>query len=163
MTTKKKKKGVAGSDGTAANPVTSGPATRRNQNAAEKPEQANETPTVLIELDKIDYSPLNHRKHINQRKLEELSDSIAKLGVIEEITVRVTLTGRYELAVGERRVRAAIMAGIKWIPAKVRELTDDQVVERQLAENFERQDPHFMEEAYGISILLKMKKSIQEV
>ncbi|HVU97725.1 MAG TPA: ParB/RepB/Spo0J family partition protein [Puia sp.] len=163
MSTRKKKNGIAVSSGTVENLAVTRPGRKKTTAPTHEQMDVPSSPRIRIPLEKIDFSPFNHRKFIHPRKLEELSASIAKLDVIEEITVRITVPGRFELATGERRVRAARIAGLIDIPANIRELTDEQVIEMQLAENFERQDPHFMEEAYGIDRWVKLHRPLKDV
>lgn len=98
------------------------------------------------------------RKHFNKQELEELVTSIAEFGVLQPIIVRARpAAGGYthELVAGERRFLAADEAGLKKIPAVVRELTDEQVLEVQLIENLQRKDLHPMQEAEGYHELME--------
>ncbi|HAG62408.1 MAG TPA: chromosome partitioning protein ParB, partial [Coxiellaceae bacterium] len=85
--------------------------------------------------------------------LEELAQSIRSQGVIQPIVVRKTESG-YELIAGERRWRAAQLAGLKVIPAIVRELSDDAAVAMSLIENIQREDLNAIEEAVALNRLL---------
>lgn len=102
-----------------------------------------------IQLDAIDASPTNPRKLFEEQKLRELAADILANGLLQAVTVRPKGDGRYELVVGERRVRASRLAGLTTIQARVREMTDRQVLEAQISENGQREDVHPLEEADG--------------
>jgi ParB/RepB/Spo0J family partition protein len=102
----------------------------------------------------LNASPLNHRKTFAKDKMAELRDSIRAKGVIQPIIARPLKVG-YEVVAGERRFRASKDAGLVEIPAIVRTLTDTEVLELQVIENGQREDPHPLEEAEGYEALLK--------
>jgi len=117
-----------------------------------------------LPLDVITSSLTNPRKTFNAAKLAELAESIKATGVHQPVLVRplpgtrVSDTERgvqYELVCGERRYRASEMAGVTTIPAMVRALTDDQVMEIQLVENLQRDDLSDLEEAEGYDALMQ--------
>jgi ParB family chromosome partitioning protein len=116
-----------------------------------------------IPLDKIDFSPFNYREFYDEKELELFAGELAIHGVISPITVRPLPKGRYQLVAGERRTRAAKLAQLKTIPAMVRELTDQEVMEIQLSENLQREDPHPMQEAKAIGRLREAKKTMEEI
>lgn len=116
-----------------------------------------------IAVNDISLSPLNYRTSYSQTALEELATEMQQHGVISPITVRPLNTGTYELVAGERRLRAARIAGLVIIPATIRELTDEQVTEIQLAENIQRENPHPMQEAVGIGRLQQSGHRIEEI
>jgi ParB family chromosome partitioning protein len=93
----------------------------------------------LLEIKGIEPSKLNPRQAINEEGIKELAESILSVGVLQPILVR-PLDGKYEVVVGERRLRASILAGLKKIPAVVREMTDDEVIETMLIENAQREE-----------------------
>lgn len=99
-------------------------------------------------------SPLNPRKHFDERKLAELADSIRAKGVLVPLIVRETPT-KFEIAAGHRRFRAAKMAGLESVPCLVRSLSDDEFLEVLTIENLQREDVHPLEEAAGFRELLK--------
>lgn len=109
------------------------------------------------------------REQLDKGKLEELAESIRSVGVAQPILVRplredtINKGHAFELVAGERRVRAARMAKLVTIPAAVRELTDEQVVELQLVENLQREDLHELAEAEGYEQLLKIGRSVDEI
>lgn len=107
-----------------------------------------------LPLKSIAESPTNPRKHFGD--LRELAESIAKKGVLQPILVRPKGKG-YELVAGHRRLRAAAAAGLDVVPAMVREMTDEEVLEAQLIENCQRSDIHAMEEAEGYRRLMASK------
>jgi ParB family chromosome partitioning protein len=122
--------------------------------------KTNNTPTQEISLKDISPSPFNYRwagKPVDEKSLEELAASIKIHEVIQAVTVRPLLNGKYELVIGERRLRASKIAGKKTIPASIRELTNEQVKEIQLIENLQRENPHPMADALGIQQLLSIK------
>ena len=94
---------------------------------------------IDLELDKITTNPFQPRTHFNEEALEELSQSIKELGVIQPITVRKK-GNAFELISGERRLRASEMAKLKTIPAYVRLADDQESLEMALVENIQRQD-----------------------
>lgn len=98
----------------------------------------------------IDYSPLNYRKYFSQPDLENFAAELVQHGIISPLTVRLMPSGRFELVAGERRLRAAVIARLKEVPAMVKTLSDEEVIEIQLAENIQRENPHPMHEAQAI-------------
>lgn len=113
-----------------------------------------------IPLAKLLPSPLNHRKHFDKAKMEELANSIRAQGVIQPILARpINGDDAFEVVAGERRFRAARMAELVDIPAVVRELTDAQALELQVIENGQRVDVHPLEEAEGYEALMKCRRA----
>ena len=108
---------------------------------------------IYIALDDIKPNSKQPRKVFNEEALNELADSIKQYGVIQPILVRKFKNG-YELVAGERRWRAARKAGLKSVPAIVRELTDQQNSLVALLENMQREDLNIIEEAQGIASLM---------
>ena len=122
------------------------------------------TEFATIELTLIASSLTNPRKHFNPAKLAELAESIKTSGVHQPILVRplpgsrVADTDRkveFELVCGERRLRASQQAGVHTIPAMIRGLTDEQVLEIQIVENLQRDDLTELEEAEGYEQLMQ--------
>lgn len=107
-------------------------------------------PIELIERGK--YQP---RREIDQEALEELASSIRAQGVIQPIVVRHLLGGRYEIVAGERRWRASQLAGLKEIPAVVREIPDEAAIAIALIENIQRENLNPIEEALALQRLLE--------
>jgi ParB/RepB/Spo0J family partition protein len=118
-----------------------------------------------IPLAVIQRSPTNPRKRFDPDGLKELAASIKAQGILEPILLRPIPPAikagngiQYELVAGERRWRAARLAGIEHAPSLVRDLPDDQVLEIQLTENLQRQDLDPLEEAAGYRQLMALKK-----
>ncbi|MFO1186871.1 MAG: ParB/RepB/Spo0J family partition protein [Alphaproteobacteria bacterium] len=99
-------------------------------------------------------SPLQPRKHFTPETLEELAASIREKGVLHPILVRPKGEEAFEIIAGERRWRAAQMAGVHEVPVIVRELTDAQVLEAALIENIQREDLNPVEEARAFKALI---------
>lgn len=117
----------------------------------------------VVELKINDISPNDGqpRKDFDEGALEELAASIKENGVIQPIIVQKKGTG-YRIVAGERRWRASRLAGLKVIPAIVRELTDQQTMEQALIENIQREDLNPIEEAAAMQNLLNTHKMTQE-
>lgn len=114
-----------------------------------------------ILLKDIRPNPYQPRKIFEADAIEELKDSILQHGVIQPIIVRKSIKG-YEIVVGERRFRASKEAGLEYIPAVVRELTDEQMMELALLENLQREDLTPIEEAEAYERLINELKIKQE-
>ena len=99
-----------------------------------------------LPLDLIDANPAQSRQVFDEAALEELAASIRQEGVLQPIVVR-PVAGRYQIAIGERRARAARLAGLTEIPALIRELTDEQAAWATAAENLQRADLDLEDEA----------------
>lgn len=117
--------------------------------------------TNEVPIDLIDPSSAQPRSVFNDTKLEELAKSIASNGVVQPILVRPK-GGRFELIAGERRWRAAQLAGLTKIPVVVRDVPDDQVLEIALIENLQREDLNPIEEASGYRKLIETLGLTQE-
>ena len=117
----------------------------------------------VVELKINDISPNSEqpRKRFNEDDLQELADSIKENGVIQPIIVSKRGSG-YRIVAGERRWRASRLAGLKVIPAIVRDLTDQQTMEQALIENIQRQDLNPLEEAFAMDNLMKEHGLTQE-
>lgn len=105
----------------------------------------------------LEPSPTNPRRKFDAEALNELAASIQALGVMVPLVVRLLQPGRYEIVAGERRFRAAKLAGHKFLPCLVRPLSDAAVLECQLVENLQRADLDPVEEARGFRALLDLK------
>ena len=106
-------------------------------------------------------NPAQPRQVFRQELLEELAESIRQHGVLQPLSVRRT-GGGYELIAGERRLRAAQMAGLSEIPCIVMNMDDRESAMTAMVENLQRQDLDFVEEAQGISALLRQWDMSQE-
>ena len=104
---------------------------------------------TTLALDRIEYSPLNYRKHYDKEELEQFAAELSNHGIIQSLLVRPLENGKYQIVIGERRHRAAILAKLHEAPVRIVSLTDEQVIELQLAENQQRVNPHPMDEAQG--------------
>lgn len=108
-----------------------------------------------LPLDRIRTTDNQPRKTFYQESLEELATSIRERGVLEPIVVRPVAEGIYEIVMGERRFRAAKIAGLATIPAIIRELSDEDAQADALLENFQREDLNPIEKARAIQGLLQ--------
>jgi ParB/RepB/Spo0J family partition protein len=131
---------------------------------------------MLIPVAHIESSPMNPRKHFDEAQLQELAASVKANGVVQAVVVRPKYAPtpsfweeperfpamHYELVAGERRWRAAQLAGLDTIPATVRDLTDAQVLEIQVVENEQRADLSPLEKARGYQALLAMPEFKEE-
>lgn len=117
----------------------------------------------VTELKITDINPNTNqpRKNFDDDRLVELSESIKENGIIQPIIVQ-RKKDKYIIVAGERRWRAARLAGLKLIPAIVRDLTDRQTMEQALIENLQREDLNPMETAFAMQNLLKEYKITQE-
>ena len=104
-----------------------------------------------VQLERIDPNPFQPRRAFPEDSLKELADSIRASGVIQPVLLRrnALAEGRYQLIVGERRWRAARLAGLETLPAVVRELTDQDTLEFALTENLLRRDLNPLEVAHA--------------
>ena len=119
-------------------------------------------PNLNISLDAIDGNPFQPRSHFDEQALEELAASIRKLGIVQPLTVRETGNGRYQLIAGERRLRAARLAGMTHIPAYIRTADDQAMLELALVENIQREDLDSIEVAISFQRLIEECKLTQE-
>ncbi|MGQ9632364.1 MAG: ParB/RepB/Spo0J family partition protein [bacterium] len=100
-----------------------------------------------IDVDAISPNPYQPRQDFDEAKMKELAKSIEEQGMILPILVRANGGGGYELVSGERRIRAAKIAGLKKVPCIVREIPDEKLLEVALIENIQREDLNPIEEA----------------
>lgn len=112
-------------------------------------------PASTIPLSQIESCRAQPRKSFDQEKLEELADSIRQHGVIQPLTVRKLSSGYYQIIAGERRWRAARLAGLQEVPAIVIEADDRKAAELAMIENLQREDLNPMEEAAGFQTLIR--------
>lgn len=115
-----------------------------------------------IAIDSIDGNPFQPRTSFDEQALEELTISIKKLGIVQPLTVRETSGGRYQLIAGERRLRAARIAGLSHVPAYVRTADDQAMLELALVENIQREDLDAIEVAISFQRLIEECKLTQE-
>ena len=110
---------------------------------------------LSVEIEKIKFSRFQPRTVINDEKLDELKESILSQGIIQPLIVRQTAGGGYELIAGERRLRAARLAGLEQAPVVVKEVSDEEINKSGLIENLQREDLNPIDEARGIQRLQK--------
>jgi ParB family chromosome partitioning protein len=115
-----------------------------------------------ISVDSIDANPFQPRMSFDDQSLEELANSIKKLGIVQPLTVRETGSGRYQLIAGERRLRAARLAGLTHVPAYVRTADDQAMLELALVENIQREDLDAVEVAISFQRLIEECRLTQE-
>jgi ParB family chromosome partitioning protein len=107
----------------------------------------------MLALDQIDGNPYQTRWNFNKEALEELSRSIKVQGVLQPVVVRPGKEGRFILILGERRMRASIIAEMASIPAIIKRVSEQQAAEMTLVENLQRQDLNCIEQAEAFSKL----------
>jgi len=115
-----------------------------------------------IEIRKIEANPFQPRSIFKEEALEELAKSIKELGIIQPITVRTLEGGKFQLISGERRLRAAQLAGLTKIPAYIRFADDQGMLEMALVENIQREDLDAIEVAISYQRLIEECKLTQE-
>ncbi len=115
----------------------------------------------LLPIDIIHPNPYQPRTHFDSRALEELSASVKSFGILQPITVR-RLGNGYELVAGERRLRAAKMAGLTSVPAVIVHMDEEDSALVALLENLQRCDLNFLEEAEGYENLIRLHGLTQE-
>ena len=116
----------------------------------------------VLPLRKIEPNPLQPRKDFDPEALQALADSITAHGVIQPLTVREAADGYYQIIAGERRWRAARLAGLDEIPVHIIEADDREVMELALIENLQREDLNPIEEAQGFRTLMEEYGLTQE-
>lgn len=124
----------------------------------EKKVEANQ----YISVDSIEANPFQPRTTFDEQTLEELAVSIKKLGIVQPLTVRETGNGGYQLISGERRLRAARIAGLTHVPAYVRTADDQAMLELALVENIQREDLDAVEVAISFQRLIEECRLTQE-
>ena len=115
-----------------------------------------------ISIDNIELNPFQPRTRFDEQLLKELASSISKLGIVQPLTVREIDGNRYQLIAGERRLKAARMAGLKTIPAYLRTADDQAMLELALVENIQREDLDAIEIAISYQRLIEECNLTQE-
>ncbi len=115
-----------------------------------------------IAIESIDGNPFQPRTTFDEQSLEELAASIKKLGIVQPLTVREAGGGRYQLIAGERRLRAARLAGLARVPAFIRTADDQAMLELALVENIQREDLDAIEVAISFQRLIEECRLTQE-
>lgn len=117
---------------------------------------------LQIDINSIDGNPFQPRTRFDSQSLEELAASIRQVGIVVPLTVRETGEGRYQLIAGERRLRAARMAGLTHVPAYIRTADDTAMLEMALVENIQREDLDAIEVAITYQRLIEECSLTQE-
>ena len=117
---------------------------------------------IDISVDAIEANPFQPRTNFDSQALEELAASIEKLGVVQPLTIRDAGNGKYQLIAGERRLRAARLAGLTHVPAYVRTADDQAMLELALVENIQREDLDAVEIAISFNRLIEECNLTQE-
>jgi len=112
--------------------------TKKQDNAPNIPRPVEIQSVIDIDIDKIRLNPYQPRKSFDDQKLHELAESIRQNGILQPIVVRPVDNGAFELVAGERRFRAAVLAGLDSIPGVARQLSEKESLEIALIENLQR-------------------------
>lgn len=115
-----------------------------------------------VAIDRIEANPNQPRREFDEEALQELAHSIRQIGIIQPITLRQTDDNRFQIIAGERRWRASQLAGLKAIPAYIRTIDDENVMEMALVENIQREDLNSIEIALAYEHLLEKSGMTQE-
>lgn len=115
-----------------------------------------------IEISQIEANPNQPRHEFSEDSLQELAQSISELGLVQPITLRQIAPDRYQIIAGERRWRASQIAGLTAIPAYIRTIGDEEVMELALVENIQREDLNAIEIALAYQQLLQKEGQTQE-
>ncbi len=115
-----------------------------------------------IELSRIQPNPDQPRREFDKQSLEELAASIREIGIVQPISLRQQANGSYQIIAGERRFRAAHLAGLTTIPAYIRTVEDEAVMEMALIENIQREDLNAIEIALSFKKLIDQYNLTQE-
>lgn len=124
-------------------------------------EESSQTP-VKLKIMEIEPNREQPRKIFDEAALSELADSIATHGVIQPLLVRPIKDGGYQLVAGERRWRAARIAGLTEVPVVIKDLTDSETVELAMVENLQREDLNPLEEALGYKFMMEKLSITQD-
>jgi len=116
-----------------------------------------------ILISEIEANPFQPRTEFSEESLQELAESIRQLGIIQPITIRELRKGKYQIITGERRFRAATIAGLEKIPAYIRTADDQGLLEMALVENIQREDLNPMEVAISYQRLVEEIGLTQEI
>ncbi|GAA3550422.1 ParB/RepB/Spo0J family partition protein [Zobellella aerophila] len=134
---------------------TSSAANQRQQQAESLSRDGVSGDLLNLELAKLQPGKYQPRKDMSQQALEELSASIRQQGIIQPIVVRSLESGGYEILAGERRWRAARLAGLSRVPCLVKDVADSQAMAIGLIENIQREDLNAIEEAQALARLIE--------
>lgn len=123
--------------------------------------KAPELSQIVVSIKEIRPNPYQPRKNFDQEKLAELSASIKEHGIFQPLLLKKSIQG-YDIVAGERRFRAATMAGLEEVPAIIVDFTDDQMMEIALLENIQREDLNAIEEAKAYKMIMEKLGLTQE-
>ena len=124
--------------------------------------KAESSGSLYLPISQVESCSSQPRKHFDPESLQELADSITEHGIIQPLTVRRLASGYYQIIAGERRWRAARLAGLTEVPVIVMEADDRKAAELAMIENLQREDLNPMEEAAGFQSLIETYHMTQE-
>ena len=125
-------------------------------------ERSENKTSLFLPISQVESCSTQPRKQFDPEALGDLADSIRQHGIIQPLTVRKLQSGYYQIIAGERRWRAARMAGLTQVPAVVIEADDRRAMELAMIENLQREDLNPMEEAEGYHVLMEQYNLTQE-
>ena len=125
-------------------------------------QSADNSSAVTLKISEIKPNKAQARKNFDESAISELADSITQHGVLQPLLVRPLVNGGYQLIAGERRFRAARIAGLTEVPVIIKALTDEEAAVISLIENLQRENLNPVEEAYGYEELIKKYGLTQE-
>jgi ParB family chromosome partitioning protein len=155
--------GGGGRAGTPVGPLEAAvPETLEKLQAAASGQTPDGETVLLLGMDQIDQNPYQSRQEFDEESLKELANSIQVQGVLQPIVVRPGKEGRFILILGERRLRASMIAGRTTIPVIVKRVSEQQAAEMTLVENLQREDLNCVDQAEAFSILSTRFNMTQE-
>jgi len=110
---------------------------------------------AMLQISQLQAGKYQPRKNMVDASLQELSESIKEQGIMQPLLVRSVASGKYEIIAGERRFRAATMAGLKEVPVLIKQANDQATAAMALIENMQREDLNALEEANGLARLIE--------
>lgn len=116
---------------------------------------ANTGGVAMLQINQLQAGKYQPRKNMVDASLQELSESIKEQGIMQPLLVRSVASGKYEIIAGERRFRAATMAGLKEVPVLIKQVNDQATAAMALIENMQREDLNALEEANGLARLIE--------
>ena len=128
----------------------------------DEPQELDNSPYRLLPIHKVEPNPDQPRQDFDEEELQALADSITTHGIVQPLTVRELPSGYFQIIAGERRWRAARIAGLQDVPAVIIEADDKKTMELALIENLQRQDLNPVEEALGYRTLMEEYGLTQE-
>ena len=115
-----------------------------------------------VPIERIQPNPSQPRREFDDEALQELADSIREIGIVQPISLRSTGDGMYQIIAGERRWRAAALAGLSTVPAYIRTADDEKMMQMALVENIQREDLNAIEIALAYQNLIEQYGLKQE-